>query len=94
MTTQDVIFNMETKNAVIDKRRKSRKTGGYVNMWPKGIKRWGPLPKGDKVKKHLQTGPGGSYVLQRQTQLQLPRQKHYVGRGLALRLGFCFISTQ
>lgn len=38
--TQDVISDMETKNTVIDKRRKSRKTGGHVNMWPE-VKRDG-----------------------------------------------------
>lgn len=30
-----------------------------------GVKRH--LPKGDKVSEHLQTGPGGGYVLQKQT---------------------------
>lgn len=35
--TQDVTSDMETKNTVIDKRRK---TGGHVNMWPE-VKRDG-----------------------------------------------------
>lgn len=54
---------------MIDKRRMSRRTGGHVDIWP-GVKWWGHLPKGVRVSEHLQTGPGGCYVLQRQTPLQ------------------------
>ena len=59
----------DVRQKMTDKRRMSRRTGGHVDMWP-GVKWWGHLPKGDRVSEHSQTGPGGFYVLQRQTPLQ------------------------
>lgn len=47
--------------------------GGPVVVWPE-VKKQGHLPKGDKVSEHLQTGLGGCYALERQTQLQFLSQ--------------------
>lgn len=82
--TQDVFYNMETTNPEIDKRGKSSETGGH-EAWSKKKKEVGVFYPGDRVKEHLQTGPGGSYILQRQTWLSLTHKKTLCCRRTSLK---------
>lgn len=54
------------------------------------LSRGGLPPGGVGGKTRLETGPGGSYVLQRQTAMSLS----YTRNVEAWRFGFCFISAQ
>lgn len=60
-------------------------------MRPEVKKRGGGLlPRGDRVKEHLQTGPGGSYILQRQTWLSLTYKKTLCCRRTSLKAWLLF----